>query len=745
MSFPLQALARSVVRMRWWVVGAWIVVSVVLIPQARHASERFGVAARIKGSEAASVAVDLAGRFHSPYVHRVVLVMEGLPRPDNREGHDVHQEIVKTIRSTPGVAGILSYLDAPDPVFLGDRGGSLAIVGLDPKSGRPDALMPSLRRVTRALSVRLRSQYAGAELLWTGEIPLNFDLRRASAEGARAAEMKILPVTLLLLFLAFGTLVAALLPVIVGVLAILLTLGTSALLARHWQLSILIQNLASMLGLGLGIDYALLMVSRFRESTAAGRSPPQAAEESLRRAGHTLILAALPVTIGFGALLTVPINELYSVGIAGILVTGFSLFLSLTLIPACLAWLGPKLDAGLFGAKSRAGDHARRERAAQRWRRWGNRVTSRPKTTLAFAGGALLLLASQAFRLNPALPRGDWLPAEPESVRALHHLDRNGRSNVVQSVRILLDLPARTSLWTPQGWDAIRRLSSRLQQEPRIERVHSLPILARGNPGLVRFIPTPIRSSFVTADGTGTLIEAIPAATLSPNDQMKLVRDLRARGAVELTGLSGAVLRIGGLPALNSDYESAIVGRFKPVLSLVVATTLVAFFVGFRSVLVAVKAVALNLLSVGASFGALVLVFQDGYGGRLLGLDGPTAGVFPIVPVLVFCIVFGLSMDYEVILVARVAEARRAGMGEAAAIAEGLAKTGPVITSAASIMVVVFAAFTLGGFLLIKMLGFALAVAVLLDATLVRFVIGPALLRLAGEWNWWPRRLAPAA
>jgi RND superfamily putative drug exporter len=426
---------------------------------------------------------------------------------------------------------------------------------------------------------------------------------------------------------------------------------------------------------------------------------------------------------------------------AGILVTGFSLLLSLTLLPACLAWLGPRLDAGGFFQHSR---FTRSERAAERWRHWGNLVTSRPKTTLAVAGGALLLLASQSFRLNPAIPRGDWLPAEPESVRALHDLDRNGRSNVVQSLRIVLDLPARTPLWSREGWDAVRRLSSRLQKDPRIERIHSLPILTGGNPALVRFIPAPIRNSFVTADGKATLIEAVPAATLSPNDQVRLVRELRERGAVELTGLSGTTLRIGGLPAFNSDYESAIVGRFKPVLSLVVAATLVALFLGFRSVLVAVKAVVLNLLSVGASFGALVLVFQDGHGARLLGLDGPTAGVFPIVPVLVFCIVFGLSMDYEVILVARVAEARRAGMDEAAAIAEGLAKTGPVITSAAAIMVVVFSAFTLGGFLVIKMVGFALAVAVLLDATLVRFVIGPALLRLAGEWNWWPRRLATA-
>ena len=168
------------------------------------------------------------------------------------------------------------------------------------------------------------------------------------------------------------------------------------------------------------------------------------------------------------------------------------------------------------------------------------------------------------------------------------------------------------------------------------------------------------------------------------------------------------------------------------------AVTFLALFAGFRSLLVAAKAVVLNLLTVAAAFGALVLVFQEGHGVELFGLDGGTGRVFTIVPILAFCIVFGLSMDYEVFLVSRVAEARRSGLSEGPAIVEGLARTGSVITSAASIMIAVFASFAMGQFLPIQMLGFVLTVAVLLDATVVRMVVGPALLRLAGKWNWWP-------
>jgi len=219
---------------------------------------------------------------------------------------------------------------------------------------------------------------------------------------------------------------------------------------------------------------------------------------------------------------------------------------------------------------------------------------------------------------------------------------------------------------------------------------------------------------------------------------MDLVRELRKAGAPSLTALRGARMDVGGLPALNVDYQSSVSGRFIGVVSLVVALTMLALLLGFRSALIATKAVVLNLLSVATAFGAVVLVFQDGFGVRLMGLAQPLGGNFPAIPIIVFCVVFGLSMDYEVFLVSRVAEARRSGMSDHEAIAEGLARTGGLITSAAAIMIVVFAAFTLGDFVLIKILGFALSVAVLVDATVVRMAIGPALLSLAGRWNWWP-------
>jgi RND superfamily putative drug exporter len=246
------------------------------------------------------------------------------------------------------------------------------------------------------------------------------------------------------------------------------------------------------------------------------------------------------------------------------------------------------------------------------------------------------------------------------------------------------------------------------------------------------------RRTFLSSDDHAALIEVLPKSSVTLRQQVDWVRQVRSIGAPALTGVPNSTLLVGGIPALNADYQTLIDKNLAKVTSLVVLGTFLALLAGFRSVIVAIKAIVLNLLSVAASFGALVLVFQFGYGSRLLGVPSGTGSVFPLVPIVTFAIVFGLSMDYEVFLVARVLEARRCGMSEEEAIPEGLARTAGLITSAAAIMMAVFIAFTFGSFLVVKMIGFTLAIAVFIDATLVRMILGPALLRVAGDWNWWP-------
>jgi RND superfamily putative drug exporter len=311
-------------------------------------------------------------------------------------------------------------------------------------------------------------------------------------------------------------------------------------------------------------------------------------------------------------------------------------------------------------------------------------------------------------------------------------------------LRVILELPTDSIVQTDSGWNALDRFSKRLASDPRSDRVISLTSIAESDRSGLGNLSRETRRTFLSRDGRAALIEVLPTASVSLNDQVNWVRELRKTGAAALTGIPGATLRIGGIPALTADYQTIVRDRFASVMALVVGGTLMALFGGFRSLFAAVKAIALNLLSVAASFGALVLVFQDGHGSSFLGVREGTGSIFPIVPIVAFAIVFGLSMDYEVFLVARVLEARRSGLSESEAIPEGLARTAGLITSAAAIMIVVFAAFTFGNFLVVKMLGFTLAVAVFIDATLVRIVIGPALLRIAGDWNWWPGGLDAA-
>jgi putative drug exporter of the RND superfamily len=731
------AAPASAARRRFWRAMSGMVMALALLPFSYKVERRLETVVHIKGGEAEAVDNELAQRFQSPYAHRLVIVIEGLPDPDSASSAEVLTSMTNTLRSVPGVSGAVSSLDWPDPLFTGKNGGALILVGLGAQGQELEALIPKLRAQTDQMESQFRPKFPGFKLEITGETPLNFDIRKVSADDVNHAEERVLPVTLVLLLVAFGSLIAAMLPLGVGVLSISMTMGAAALLAHQLHLSILVQNLATMLGLGLGIDYALLMMNRFREALADGNSPGRAADIAAGQAGHTLIISAATVAIGFSALLTVPISELSSIGVAGLLVAGMSVMLCTFILPWVLGLLGHRINAGrvrLPARWSRIGSGS-----GNRWRWWGKMVTGRPWTALLVAGIPLLILSFQARRISPGLPASDWLPANAESVQALYSLREMGRAGIVQSVRVVLELPPNSPPLSQEGWLAVTRLTRHLQSDPRADEVISLPTLSgmAESPGAAADTPDATRKSFLRDDALATLIEVLPAASVTPTQQIDWVRELRSSDIAAITGVRGAVLRVGGIPGLNADYLSVVKERLPKVIGGVVLGSFFALLLGLRSLFAAVKAVLLNLLSVGASFGALVLVFQEGHGSRLFGV-GALGVVFPIVPILSFAIVFGLSMDYEVFLVARVLEERRRGLTERAAVVEGLASTAGLITSAAAIMIAVFAAFTMGSFLIVKMLGFALAVAVLIDATAVRMVVGPALLQLAGDWNWWP-------
>ena len=733
-----RSFGTMVVRYRWWIVAAWVVGAALVAPGAAHVEERLEVAASVQGSESERVRAMIAKRFPGAFPSYAVVVITGSPSPRTVEGRELLTELRAAVSALPVVSRTLSYLDAPDSAFVGSHGETYMVVGLATHGHRIDEVVPILRGASSRLVSRHRANYPRLEFGWTGEVPLNYDLRKTSAADARDAERRVLPITTVLLVVAFGAIAAALLPVLAGVLAISLALGAVVVLTNFWPLSLLLQNVVVMLGLGLGIDYALLVVGRFREAMLDGMTKQEAARVAATRAGHTIALSGAAVAIAFAALLIVPVNEIRSIAVGGLVVIVVAALLATTLLPALLSMLGRHIDTARVRGLSR-------KTGSDGWRRWGRLVCAHPLAVLIVAGAPLGALAWQTTRLSTELPRGDWLPREMESSRALRTLSAMGTSGIVNALRVVIELPKGATWDTPAGWTAVRRAGEIIGQDRRVARVRSLPsvtgMVAPNFDVLSRF-PASVREQMATSDGRLALIEVLPTEAAGVRGAGELVRDLRAMSG-SLTELPGSKAEIGGLPALNVDYEASTIGHLRMVMLLVVLVTLASLFAGFRSALVAIKAVALNLFSVAVAFGAVVIVFQDGHGIGALGLHAALGGTFPAIPLIVFAVVFGLSMDYEVFLVARIAESKEMGLSDDDAIVEGLARTGGLISSAAAIMIVVFAAFTLGDFVLMKILGFALSVAVLVDATVMRLAVGPALLKLGGRWNWWPGKTYP--
>lgn len=729
-----QAVAElpiAIVRHRRSIAAVCVLIALILLPLAPQTSEKFEVGgATVHQSESARVDVLLDTRFDAPFANSLVLVATGIPSLDDVAGIDILFEIVEVVRDIPSVTGVLSYVDPVDPVFLSEHG-TFLIVGISVGERRMDEVVLELRRATHALQDRLRPDHPMIDLAWTGAGALDYDLRLTSAQDAAAAEQRVLPVILILLFVVFGSVVSALCPVVIGGLGVALSLGAAVLVSAYWPMTILLENVVTMIGLGIGIDYCLLMLGRFREEMLIDPDPERAAVKALRTAGHTIVLSGSAVAIGFAALLIVPATELRSIATGGLLVVCFSVLLATMLLPGLLTWLGARVEMGrLWRPRVASGP-------SQRWQTWGRWVTAHPVLVLFVFGLPLAALASQARHVSTDIPTGTWLPSQMESTRGAVALQRMGMSGIVQTIRVVVEFPEGHAADSEPGWEEVIRLTEIFERDERVARVNSLPRLlgvSTAEQALKAIVPPQLRDAYISSEGRLASIEIIPAEMVSAGVLMRYVRELRNID----TGRDGVRVLVGGLPALNADYQDAVGGNVVKIISLIVVGSLLALLIGFRSLLGAFKAVALNLFSVAAAMGATVLVFQQGYGLHWLGVAQPLDGLFPAVPIIVFCVVFGLSMDYEVFLLSRVAEDVRKGVPNREAIVHGLARTAGVITSAAMVMIVVFAGFAMGDFLVIKILGFSLAVAILIDATLVRLAIGPALMQLGGRWNWWP-------
>ncbi|MFH8625867.1 MMPL family transporter [Streptomyces vietnamensis] len=621
------------------------------------------------------------------------------------------------------VSGVVSYWQSGSDA-LKSTDGRYALI-----AAHIDGDEAAVGRATKRLAETYRGPHDGLTVRagGTGEI-LN-TVETTIAEDLVRSELLALPITLLVLVLVFRSAVSALLPLAVGIVAVTGTNMVLWVIAGYTDVSVFAQSLTTALGLGLAIDYALLMLRRFRDELAAGRPVPEAVRIMLGTAGRTVIFSALTISVALAALLLFPLFFLRSFAYAGVSVVLIAAAAALVVLPALLSVLGHRVDAldpvrplrRLLG-RDRAGTAQGGSRA---WSRLTRTVTGRGAPVFAAGSLALLVLLGLPFlRAEFGMADDRQLPAgaEPRTVQEIIRERFDGSETAVVDVLV-------TGVRAGGSGEAVAAYATKVSALRDVAEVRTpAGVFADGRRTEPRTPVDALRES-----GEVAWIQVVPVRgveTVSPRSQ-QLVRDIR-----EIRTAPGVQARPAGQAAALVDTQDSITGRLGWALALIVVTTLLLVFLLTGSVLIPFQAVALNALSLTAMFGAVVWVFQDG---RLSGLLGftPTGFVDTTVPVLMFCLAFGLSMDYGVFLLARMKEERDRGAGDRAAVERGLRRTGGIVTAAALILSVVLVAIGWSRITNTMVLGTGVALAVVMDATVVRCLLVPSVMALGGRATWW--------
>ncbi|MBM4436020.1 MAG: MMPL family transporter [Actinobacteria bacterium] len=605
-----------------------------------------------------------------------------------------------------------------------------AAVYLDVDDERIHATVPQIRNGLGPTD--LETHVAGAAVFYD-------DIQRYSEGDLRRVEIIGLPFALVALLLVFGSVVAASIPVIAGGASVVAGLGVIWLAGQVGGFSVFALNVVTLVGLGLGADYSLFLVSRFREEMRH-HDRATAVIRTLDSAGRAVVFAGLTVLIGLLALTLFEFKMLRSIGIGGSAVVVLAMLAALTLVPAILAVLGPSVDRWRVWRPSVG--------VRDGWARLARAVMRRPLVVFVAVTAVLVALGAPFLHARVSAPDAAVLPVDSPSRRAYDLLQAEFGAGHVAPLFVVVRLPE--SALAAASVERLYRFGAALAADPRVAKVTSAvnidpritlaqyQVLYR-NP---QAITEPYAAGFASAltrDRTAVLAVE-PRAGATSEEARDLVYAIRAYR--DQHGLDALV---GGGAAGLTDFVDRLYADFPWAAGVILTTTYAVLVVLFRSLVLPLKAVVMNVLSLCASFGALVLVFQDGWLAGVLGFE-PLGYIEATLPVVLFALLFGLSMDYEVFLLTRVKEAYDAGHDNVASVALGLRRSGPVITSAAFVVIVVSLAFVTADIVLIKAVGLGAAIAVFVDASIVRSLLVPAAMCLLGRWNWWaPFGLSRAA
>jgi RND superfamily putative drug exporter len=643
----------------------------------------------------------------------------------------------------------LSERDIEDARLI-PKAGAGHLILIEPKTEGLQATeqqVSKIRAAVRPAFEAAKARHGDLEWAITGRAALTDDLNRFDAEDTARAEIRALPLSLLILIAAFGSVMSSMLPLLLALASRTVVLGVIFVLAGTFEIANLVLSVVTMLSISLGIDYCLFLLHRYRrelqriETEDPGirglRREELAMRSAMTQSGSAVFYSAAIVAIGIGSLLATPLMQTRSVGLGGLLAVLVTLAGSLTLVPAILRLVRPStLEWPAFISRHTTGEQSRRL-----WRRWAKVVERNPVLAIATSLALLLAMAAPALHTRVGFPESEFLPPELEFSKGLRMLDRMQLKGLLSPIIVIVSDTEGKPALDPDRAPILADFAARLEKERAVRFVQGpiAPSKAQGDSGtLGEAVGGALqRDAFISRGRDKLLFLVVP----SGDSTLTELRELSGRLPAWLNA-DGLSVEVGGQAQYYNDFDEAVMASYPRTVGLVLCMSALALLLLFRAPLASAKAIVLNLCSVAAGYGIVVLVFQLGHGSEFFGVEAPTEVVPITVPLLIFCFLFGLSMDYEIFLLSRVRTIFDETGDNARSIGEGLADTGAVITSAALIMVAVFGAFAFARDVIVQMIGLGLAVAVFVDATVIRSALGPALMQVAGRWNWWPSRSA---
>jgi RND superfamily putative drug exporter len=725
-----EAWARFVCRNRWRVLcTSVIVLAVSIVGLARGGELSSGMIEGIEAVRGLDRIKDGLGRAGGS-TFTIVFGSSTWTTDDPRFAEAVGTAVAP-LRLDPRVLAVETPADVPAPLaaqWTGtDRHHVLVHV----------TLRAEVQAAARAFAaVRALVRPEPLEATFTGYLAFKHDLDRTLEHDLLRAELVSVPLAVLVLLVVFGSIVAAALPIGVGGLAVVTGVAIVVTLSGLTDVAQYTINVVTLIGLGVAIDYSLFIVSRYKEELARDGEVEPAIARALATAGRAVAFSGLVVAVGLGGLLFFPRSYLFTMGLGGAIVVGLAVATALTVLPALLAVIGPRISWGRIRTPVRTG-------TGNTWRRVVDAVMRRPVLVLVPTLALMVAIAVPFARLEMAAADVRILPHDVEARRGDDLIRAQFPAEAQNRIVVAVEFPDASTL-SPDRVGALYDLSRRVAAIAGVVRVESLvdldPAIDRARyqqiyaaPRLV--LPAELRQAIaMSSGGRVVVLAAVTPAAADSEAARSIVRTIRGDRRV-----GDGDLVVTGQTAHDLDTTAFIVGHTPAAVVFVMVTTFLILLLQLRSIVLPIKAVVINLLSIAGSFGALVWIFQDGHLAGVLGFQaGP---IEPTLPVLLFCAIFGLSMDYEVLLLSRVQEEWERTGDNTRAVADGLERSGRLITSAAAIMVAVFVAFAASRVVVVKAMGVGMALAVALDATIVRLLLVPATMRLFGRVNWWAPRL----